>query len=174
MNHLAIFLRKPLLQEFCLPELLSVCQMFNATITYDRNFSHNIDIDPCVRIDIPYIQNHAENICSRAVLVKSIIELYSTGRSYEELIQNINREKFAFEEASLDTFKFEIDARGKSLSASEKQKVINYFESFDFKAKVDLNNPKRTFVILDNSFSGNIYFGKLIAGKDGKISSKLR
>jgi len=39
-----------------------------------------------------------------------------------------------------------------------------------FKAKVDMKHPKRTFILLEDAFNNNIYFGLVIASQaDGKL-----
>jgi len=44
------------------------------------------------------------------------------------------------------------------------------FGCLGFKGKINLKNPERTFVIVDNYYRGKKYFGKLIAGKsDGNF-----
>lgn len=47
---------------------------------------------------------------------------------------------------------------------TEKLDIINKFSVFDFKGKVDLKKPERTFVIIDNTIKDYKYFGKIIAG----------
>lgn len=44
------------------------------------------------------------------------------------------------------------------------------FVYLGFKGKIDLKNPDRTFMIIDNHYKGKKYFGRLIAGKsDGNM-----
>ncbi len=43
------------------------------------------------------------------------------------------------------------------------------FGVMGFKGKINLKNPDRTFVIIDNFYRGKKYFGKLIAGKSDGI-----
>ncbi len=56
----------------------------------------------------------------------------------------------------------------------EKIVIIYKFLSFLFdkglSAKIELKNPKRTFVIVENKGNGMKYFGKLIAVRDGIFS----
>ena len=47
--------------------------------------------------------------------------------------------------------------------------IINKFAYLGFNGKIELKNPNRTFMIIDNHFQGKKFFGKLIAGNsDGK------
>lgn len=55
-------------------------------------------------------------------------------------------------------------------SQENKLELINMFGCLGFKGKINLKNPERTFVIVDNYYRGKKYFGKLIAGKsDGNF-----
>ena len=172
MKYLANFVRKDLFFDFCLPDFISVCEMYKIPLKIDPNFSYDIKQDPMIFIDIPDIELNgtAQKIVDRAVLTNYIIKVISSGASYEELIKNIDRESFLEESESLDPFKFEVDARGKVMSQEEKLDVMELFDIFKFKAKVSLKKAKRTFVVIDNHHRGTKYFGKLIAGKsDRKI-----
>ncbi len=165
MKYLASFVRKDTFYDFCLPELISVCQMFNLPMKYDSKFSYDIKHEPLILIDIPDSSELAQNVCDRAVLTKNIINVISTGSTYEELIDNVNKEEFLIETKSEESFKFEVDPRGKVMSQEEKLNVIEKFNIFNFNGKVNLKKPQRIFVIIDNDHSGKKYFGKLFAGK---------
>jgi len=166
MKYLATFIRKSLFYDFCLPELISICEMYKANLQYDKSFSGDIFNDPVIEIDIPEIETSdiAQKICERAILTRCIVKVYSEGSTVEELIQNVDREKFKVESESEETMKFEVDAKGKVFSQNEKLDIIDKFNSLDFKGKVNLTNPKRLFIIIDNHHRGKKYFGKIIAG----------
>lgn len=176
-NYLASFVRKGLFLDFCLPELLSVCEMMNVPIKYDKTFSFDVKEDPMIHIDIPELETSGigQKICDRAVLTKYMVKLYAEGKTYDELVSNVDREKFLVESDSQQTFKFEVDPRGKTLSQEEKLNIMDKFTVLNFKGKVDLKNPQRIFIVIDNHHRGVKYFGKLIAGKseeEAKFYSK--
>jgi hypothetical protein len=75
MKYMASFLRKDTYGGFCLPELISVCDMFNLTLTYDTNWSYDVVKEPLLQIDIPDIELHAEKIISRTLLTDKIIKV---------------------------------------------------------------------------------------------------
>jgi tRNA G10 N-methylase Trm11 len=172
MKYIASFVRKDLFYDFCLPELLSVCEMFKVPLKYDKNFSYDLKRDPLIEISYPNIDTDpsiAEKIINRAVLTKNIIKIISEGNTYEELINNVDKQAFLAEGESLESFRFDIDCRGRVMSLDEKLDIIQLFSIFNFKAKVDIKKAKRVFVVIDNNLTGAKYFGKLIAGKsDGK------
>lgn len=180
MKYLASFVRKYLFKDFCLPELQALCQMFQVKLTIDKNFSYDLDIDPVLQLDIPDMENGiADKICNRAVLTRNIIKLYGQADTYEEIVANINKEELLSETSSKESYKFEVDARGRVLTYiliynySQEQKldiIAIFLNGLEFKGKVNLKNPKRTFVIIDNHYKGRKYFGKLVASKpDGII-----
>ena len=92
-------------------------------------------------------------------------------------IEKNNLEEFKKEAECLDAFRFDIDFRGLSESREKELEMINKFDKFNFKAKVDIKKAKRIFVIFRNTIenqktkkiiSTKYYFGKQIAGKDEK------
>jgi hypothetical protein len=172
MKYIASFVRKDLFYDFCLPELLSVCEMFKVPIKYDNNFCYDLKRVPLISIEYPNIENDpsiAEKIVNRAVLTKNIIKIISEGKTYEELLSNVDKNSFLSEGESLESFRFDIDCRGRVMSQDEKLDIIQSFSIFNFKAKVDIKKAKRIFVVIDNHINGEKYFGKLIAGKsDGR------
>ena len=93
--------------------------------------------------------------------------------TYDEIIKNINIDYITEELMKEDSYKFEVDTRGRVISINEKLNLIEKFILFlnekGLKSKVDLGNPKRVFIIIENNYTGMKYFGKLIAGRDGKI-----
>jgi tRNA G10 N-methylase Trm11 len=137
-----------------------------------KNFSYDLKRDPLIEISYPNIDTDpsiAEKIINRAVLTKNIIKIISEGNTYEELINNVDKQAFLAEGESLESFRFDIDCRGRVMSLDEKLDIIQLFSIFNFKAKVDIKKAKRVFVVIDNNLTGAKYFGKLIAGKsDGK------
>lgn len=166
MKYIANFIRKSLFYDFCLPELISICEMYNVDLKYDKNYSGDVFNDPIIEIDIPDIETSeiARKICERAILTRNIIKVFSEGTTVEELVKNVNREEFLIESESEETFKFEVDAKGKVLSQNEKLDIIDQFNVLNFKGKVNLKNSKRLFVVIDNHHRGKKYFGKVLAG----------
>lgn len=115
MKYIASFVRKNYYKNFCLPELISVCEMLNANMKYDENYTYDVDKDPMIEIDIPSIENSdiAQKICDRAVCTRNIIKIYSEGETFEDLISNLDMELFKDEIDSLTPYKFDVDSRGK-------------------------------------------------------------
>ena len=187
MKYLATFIKNNNFYNFCLPELISVCDICNIkNFDYNKDtFSYDIQKEPYLEISFDGIDdvNNCQKLIDRSTLLKSIIKIYGKGDSMDEVINYIeknNNEEFKKEIESLDTFRFDIDFRGLSETREKELEMINKFDKFNFKAKVDINNAQRIFVIFRNTvenqktkeiISTKYFFGRQMSGKDEK---KLR
>ena len=187
MNYLATFIKNNNFYNFCLPELLSVCDIYNIkNFTFNKDtFSYDIQKEPYLKFYFDDIENSdgCQKLIERATLLKSIIKIYGEGDNMDEVINYIeknNKDEFKKESESLDSFRFDIDFRGLSETREKELEMINKFDKFNFKAKVDINNAQRIFVIFRNTvenqktkeiISTKYFFGRQMSGKDEK---KLR
>ena len=187
MKYLATFIKNNNFHNFCLPELISVCDICNIkNFDYNKDtFSYDIQKEPYLEISFDGIDdvNNCQKLIDRSTLLKSIIKIYGKGDNMDEVINYIeknNNEEFKKEIESLDTFRFDIDFRGLSETREKELEMINKFDKFNFKAKVDINNAQRIFVIFRNTvenqktkeiISTKYFFGRQMSGKDEK---KLR
>ena len=184
MNYLATFIKNNNFYNFCLPELLSVCDIYNIkNFTFNKDtFSYDIQKEPYLKFYFDDIENSdgCQKLIERATLLKSIIKIYGEGDNMDEVINYIeknNKDEFKKESESLDSFRFDIDFRGLSETREKELEMINKFDKFNFKAKVNIKNPKRIFVIFRNTvenqktkeiISTKYFFGKQLSGKDEK------
>ena len=184
MKYLATFIKNNNFYNFCLPELISVCDICNIkNFDYNKDtFSYDIQKEPYLEISFDGIDdvNNCQKLIDRSTLLKSIIKIYGKGDSMDEVINYIeknNNEEFKKEIESLDTFRFDIDFRGLSETREKELEMINKFDKFNFKAKVDINNAQRIFVIFRNTvenqktkeiISTKYFFGRQMSGKDEK------
>ena len=184
MKYIATFIYNNNFYNFCLPELISVCELYNIkNFTYNKDtFSYNIQKEPYITISFDGIEN--PDLClkliERCTLLKNIIKVYGEGNNMDEVIKDIennNMEEFKKEVESLKSFRFDIDFRGKCESREKELEMINKFDKFGFTAKVNIKQPERIFVIFRNSvenqktkeiISTRYYFGIEMAGKDEK------
>ena len=107
-------------------------------------------------------------------------EIYGEGDSMDNVflyIEKNNLEEIRKEQESPLTFRFDIDFRGLSETRKIEVDMINKFDKFPFKAKVNIKQAERIFVIFRNSvenqktkeiISTRYYFGIEMAGKDEK------
>jgi hypothetical protein len=75
MKYMASFIRKDFYNDFCLPELRSVCEMLNLKLKYDNNWCYNMIQDPMLEIEIPDIEINAQRIVERTVLTDKVIKV---------------------------------------------------------------------------------------------------
>ena len=184
MEYLATFIKNNNFYNFCLPELISVCDIFNIkNFTYNKDtFSYDIQKEPYLKISFDEIENidNCQKLIDRATLLKSIIKIYGEGENMDEVIKYVeknNLEEFKKESECLESFRFDIDFRGLSEKREKEIEMINKFDKFNFKGNVDLKNPQRIFIIFRNVvenqktkeiISTKYIFGKQMAGKDEK------
>ena len=184
MNYLATFIKNNNFYNFCLPELLSVCDIYNIkNFQFNKDtFSYDIQKEPYLRFCFDGIENsdNCQKLIERATLLKSIIKIYGEGDTMDEVINYVEKyhlEEFKKESESSETFRFDIDFRGLSEKREKEIEMINKFHKFNFKGKVDIKNAKRIFVIFRNTIenqktkkviSTKYFFGRQLAGKDEK------
>ena len=184
MKYLATFIFNNNFYNFCLPELISIAELYNLkNFTYNKDtFSYNIQKEPYITISFDGVENPdlCKKLIERCTLLKNIIKVYGEGSSMDEVIDDIeknNMKEFKDEVESLKSFRFDIDFRGKCETREIELEMINKFDKFGFKAKVDIKKAERIFVIFRNSvenqktkeiISTKYYFGIEMAGKDEK------
>ena len=184
MKYLATFIFNNNFYNFCLPELISIAELYNLkNFTYNKDtFSYNVQKEPYITISFDGVENPdlCKKLIERCTLLKNIIKVYGEGSSMDEAIDDIeknNMKEFKDEVESLKSFRFDIDFRGKCETREIELEMINKFDKFGFKAKVDIKNAERIFVIFRNSvenqktkeiISTKYYFGIEMAGKDEK------
>ena len=184
MNYLATFIKNNNFYNFCLPELLSVCDIYNIkNFKFNKDsFSYDIQKEPYLRFCFDDIENsdNCQKLIERATLLKSIIKIYGEGDTMDEVIDYVekyNIEEFKKESESSESFRFDMDFRGLSEKREKEIEMINKFHKFNFKGKVDIKNAKRIFVIFRNTIenqktkkviSTKYFFGRQLAGKDEK------
>jgi tRNA (guanine10-N2)-methyltransferase len=184
MKYLATFIFNNNFYNFCLPELISIAELYNLkNFTYNKDtFSYNIQKEPYITISFDGVENPdlCKKLIERCTLLKNIIKVYGEGSSMDEVIDDIeknNMKEFKDEVESLKSFRFDIDFRGKCETRDIELEMINKFDKFGFKAKVDIKKAERIFVIFRNSvenqktkeiISTKYYFGIEMAGKDEK------
>ena len=187
MKYLATFIKNNNFYNFCLAEFLSVCEIYGIkNVKYNKNiFSYDIIKEPYLEISFDDIENPliCQKLIDRATLLKSIIKIYGEGDTLDEVISDIeknNKEEIKKEQESSKSFRFDLDFRGLSEKRKVQIEMINKFDQFPMKGKVNIENAERIFILFRNVVENQktkkiihtkYFFGKLISGKDDK---KLR
>jgi tRNA G10 N-methylase Trm11 len=101
-------------------------------------------------VNFPGGPESTEKLIKRSILVKEIIDVISEARSYEQLLENVDREKLLPLLESGKSFKFNIEGVGRKISVAEQMKIIDSFAIFPFKQNINLKNPEMIFKIIEN------------------------
>ena len=184
MKYLATFIKNNNFYNFCLTEFLSVCELYGVkNVKYNHDtFSYDINKEPYLEISFDDIENPeiCQKLIDRAALLKSIIKVYGEGDTLDEVLLDIDKnskDEIKLEQESLQTFRFDIDFRGLSEKRKVQVDMINKFDKYPMKGKVDIQNAERIFIIFRNVVenqknktveSTKYFFGRQIAAKDDK------
>ena len=187
MKYLATFIKNNNFYNFCLTEFLSVCELYGIkNVKYNHDtFSYDIIKEPYLEISFDDIENPltCQKLIDRATLLKSIIKIYGEGETLDEVILDIeknNKEEIKKEQDCSKSFRFDIDFRGLSETRKKEIEMINNFDKFPMKGKVNIQNAERIFILFRNVIENQktkeiiktkYFFGRQISGKDDK---KLR
>ena len=96
-------------------------------------------------------EDTAARIGSRAVLLRSVLEIWGCGTTYEECLAAAVAYPAAKKEPYLDsTFKVRVDAFGKHISQKEQLERVNRFLPVGLRGKVRLKKPEQVFWIVED------------------------
>ena len=125
---------------------------------------------PFFEVDLPDYKA-ARDIVSRSVMIKYILDPISQGNSYQELVENMDKERFETMLNSKRTVKFKVEAIEKKIKPKERDEIINMYEVF---AKEDvvfkMIDPDDTYMVVSNPKTDEFYFGLEVACISWKTS----
>ncbi|KAH7921404.1 tRNA guanosine-2'-O-methyltransferase [Leucogyrophana mollusca] len=176
-------------EEFRIPELLSISDLYSFSIEFHR-YGEGLK-DAVTR---PFMiltldeEEHAKLLAKRCILIKSIYEFYAQGQSYEELHEKNKVVQAKWSQYVADTsFKFTVDAFNYSITQRRQREVIENFSYMGFMGKIDMKHPEITLGCFeeyaddrglpsdernkDGEFR-QVYFGRLVA--EGSARSLVR
>ncbi|KAL4222875.1 tRNA methyltransferase 11 [Mactra antiquata] len=135
--------------DFRIAELKSIFKTFN----YEINIPDKDVRDPFMILELPSL-DCVKSVASRAILIRSVYELWAHGTTFEDLNNALRQLPKDFVEphtSRLETFKFQVTSFNKSLSNKQKRDRIECLPSdvLDFQGKVDLKNAKHIYHILE-------------------------
>ena len=170
------FIKKFKYLDFCLPEFESLVSMTVQGRAPYHNFpslrehlycqprdSLNIPRHPCAYVNLPGGAKTAQQLIKRSILIKEVIDVISEAKSYEQLLDNVDKEKLYPLLESGKSFKFNIEGIGRKIGVKEQVQIIESFGRFPFKPKIDLKNPEMIFKIIEIQEDKVIYFGLEVA-----------
>lgn len=133
--------------DFRLGELSALLELFNQDpLTSDQwdYKGHYLEID----LESKEI---AEKICSRALLIKEIIELWAFGANLTSSVIQLKNNSNIWYSLSNDPnlkWSIEVDSYFKTINAEEKDIVRAYLQFLNFDGKVDVKNSDMKVIIL--------------------------
>lgn len=172
INYLITFAQKH--EDFRMAELEAVLTM------------QGLDPDTCLRPeayrkDLPYLvatfpsEAAASAVCDRAILIKSIMELWGEASTHDQLAAAIQRLPDAFVNPHLGadvSWSVTVDAFGMSMSLDRQEKVRRHYQHLAFQGPVRCKGPDQMFWAIEqhtplptghvapNSIPEKVYFGR--------------
>ena len=121
------------------------------------------DISPFIEVDLPDYES-AKKIVSRSVMIKYILDPLSHGSSYEELIENLEKDKFTELLNTGQTIKFKVESIKKKIQPDRRNEIISPYGNFAPENVVfEMKNPDLTFMIVSNPKTNEYYMGVEVA-----------
>ncbi|KAF9100577.1 hypothetical protein BGX29_006471 [Mortierella sp. GBA35] len=153
-------------EEFRLPELEALATIENVQMTYEPS-DYSLE-SPFLIVEIESAEKAAA-LLNRAILIKTITELWGQGSSWDELIDKVKEHPERWPQYLETTFKFSVVTFGGTIEMKDKPAIINRFSFTGFMGKIDLKKPEEEFqLIADYGIDPNVhiahtfYMGRLV------------
>ncbi|OJA08681.1 hypothetical protein AZE42_01175 [Rhizopogon vesiculosus] len=165
-------------EEFRVPELLSISELYGFTIGFNRyaNVLEKAVKRPFMILTLDN-EEHAKILAQRCIMIKSVHEFYAEGASYDALHEHNCRARPQWERYIPDTsFKFYVLGYNFTISQRCQHEIIESFAYMDFLGKIDMKDPEVTLTVFEEYESDRaphgelhkygefkqVYFGRLI------------
>ncbi|KAG0257745.1 hypothetical protein BG011_003771 [Mortierella polycephala] len=153
-------------EEFRLPELEALATIENVQMTYEPS-DYSLE-SPFLIVEIESAEK-AALLLKRAILIKTITELWGIGSSWDELVVKVKEHPERWPQYLNTTFKFSVVTFGGTIEMKDKPAIINRFSFTGFMGKIDLKNPEEEFLLIaDYGIDPNVtvahtfYMGRLV------------
>ncbi|KAJ1838211.1 hypothetical protein LPJ70_005556, partial [Coemansia sp. RSA 2708] len=133
-------------EDFRLPELDALSQLENVAISFDR--SSYSPTSPFLIVDIGSAAA-AARLVRRGILIRSIFEYWASGQTYAEVFAETEqiRDRWALYKQS--SFRFIVEAFGKSLAQEEKLRIIESFSYLGFEGAIRMKGAEAEFFVCE-------------------------
>lgn len=156
--------------DFRIPELESLAELYNISVDF-KSIQYDVHY-PYLIIDLPDAKT-AALLIQRSILTTGIYELYSEGKTYDEIFMNINNDFSTLikdEEFNKKTMKFQLHTSNKrsKYTMPEMVDIFNEFAVLNIKNKINLKSPQVIFQIFEHykdvadETPSVIYFTRLV------------
>ncbi|KAF9183841.1 hypothetical protein BGZ51_001983 [Haplosporangium sp. Z 767] len=153
-------------EEFRLPELEALATIEDVQMTYEPS-DYSLE-SPFLIVEIESAEK-AALLLKRAILIKTITELWGIGSSWDKLIDKVKEHPERWPQYLNTTFKFSVVTFGGTIEMKDKPTIINRFSFTGFMGKIDLKNPEEEFLLIaDYGIDPNVtvahtfYMGRLV------------
>ncbi|KAF9900717.1 hypothetical protein BX616_002520, partial [Lobosporangium transversale] len=153
-------------EEFRLPELEALATIENVQMTYNPS-DYSLE-SPFLIVEIESAEK-ATLLLKRAILIKTITELWGKGSSWDDLIEKVKEHPERWPQYLHTTFKFSVVTFGGTIEMKDKPQIINRFSFTGFLGKIDLKNPEEEFLLIadygiepDSVVAHTFYMGRLV------------
>ncbi|KAF9363199.1 hypothetical protein BGX34_004663 [Mortierella sp. NVP85] len=153
-------------EEFRLPELEALATIENVQMTYNPD-DYSLE-SPFLIVEVESAEK-AALLLNRAILIKTIIELWGTGSSWDELIDKVKEHPERWPPYLYTTFKFSVVTFGGTIEMKDKPEIIDRFAFTGFLGKIDLKNPEEEFLLIADygidpncKIAHTFYMGRLV------------
>ncbi|KAJ2608780.1 hypothetical protein H4S08_004322 [Coemansia sp. RSA 1365] len=133
-------------EDFRLAELEALTLLEDVVVEYDQaNYTSK---SPFLIVEIESALQAAK-LVRRGILVKSIVEYWGSGSTYDELFAEVKQQPERWTEHKNSSFKFTVDGFGKSLSQEEKISTIESFSFLGFEGPIRMKDPSVEFLVCE-------------------------
>ncbi|KAJ2078855.1 hypothetical protein H4R24_004190 [Coemansia sp. RSA 988] len=156
-------------EDFQLAELEALTLLEDVVVEYDRE--SYTSKSPFLLVEIESA-SQAAKLVRRGILVRSIVEYWGSGSTYDELFTEVRQQPERWLEYKSCSFKFTVEAFRKSLSQKEKISRIELFSFMGFEGPILMKNPSEEFFVCEEydeshepfSFEApkQIWFGRIV------------
>ncbi|KAI0821690.1 tRNA guanosine-2'-O-methyltransferase [Trametes gibbosa] len=134
-------------EEFRVPELLSVAELYGFEIKFSEDPKDpKATARPFMVLELQN-EEHARLLARRCILIRSVCEFYARGRTYDELhLRNRSCTQQWEKYATNTSFKFLVTAFNHTIPQWRQKDVVESFDYMDWQGKIDMKNPEVTLV----------------------------
>ncbi|KAJ2797326.1 hypothetical protein H4R21_004363 [Coemansia helicoidea] len=156
-------------QDFRLAELDSLARLEGVAIAYDR--AGVVEDSPLLEVEVGSAEE-AARLVRRGILVRSIVEYWGSGATYDEVFAEVKQRPERWAEYAQKSFKFTVDSFGRTLSQDDKVAVIESFSFLGFQGPIRMRDPEAEFFVCEdygesgrsqpNKRPRRIWFGRVV------------